>query len=277
MFLLKFWGIVLVLYILRCLFPSIAGQVEQDVKELANAPLQHVRHHHSNNPFADEDIPDSIKDASRRVDEYLRCPREELILFTPDGQHVRHPINDSLDYANIFSDGQDVHIATAALIGQPECEDREEAMTHSERYVYVGASPYYDIENLTHSVPYLIPRAAILLEEIGHAFLDSLAAKDIPAHKLVVTSVLRTNADVKRLQRRNRNAVEQSCHLFGTTFDIAYNGFHSLNDDPTKRGPVENTSRLRAVLAEVLNDQRNIGTCYVKYESHEHCFHITCR
>lgn len=275
MFLLKFWGLVAVLYILKCIFPGIAGQVENDVKELVNTPLQHI--HHSKTPFEDDEIPDSIKDASRRVDEYLQCPREALFLTTANGQPVCHTVNDSLDYALIFNDGQDVQIATAALIGQPECEDRSDAAAHSDRYVFIGASPYYDLENLTHSVPYLIPRAAILLEEIGHAFIDSLAAKNIAPHKLVVTSVLRTKADIKQLQRRNRNAVEQSCHRFGTTFDIAYNGYHSLNEDPTKRDPVENVKRLRAVLAEVLNDQRNIGTCYVKYETREHCFHITCR
>ena len=30
-------------------------------------------------------------------------------------------------------------------------------------------------------------------------------------------------------------------------------------------------------LAEVLDDQRKMGTCYVKYEVHQSCFHITAR
>ena len=33
----------------------------------------------------------------------------------------------------------------------------------------------------------------------------------------------------------------------------------------------------KSILAEVLEDQRLMGTCYVKYERHQSCFHITAR
>ena len=35
--------------------------------------------------------------------------------------------------------------------------------------------------------------------------------------------------------------------------------------------------RLKQILSEVLNDQRHLGRCYVKYEVKQGCFHITVR
>ena len=122
-----------------------------------------------------------------------------------------------------------------------------------------------------------MPRAATLLEEISRSFLDSLTTKGIPFHKLIVTSVLRTEEDVQRLRRHNGNASENSCHRFGTTFDISYNHYFRVQD-PALPPQVETWAvTLKSILAEVLNDQRKRGTCYVKYEVHQSCFHITAR
>ena len=76
----------------------------------------------------------------------------------------------------------------------------------------------------------MVPRAAILLEDIGRAFYDSLSVKGVPLHKIIVTSVLRTQEDVMRLRRFNGNATENSCHLYGTTLDICYNRYKTVED-----------------------------------------------
>ena len=88
--------------------------------------------------------------------------------------------------------------------------------------------------------------------------------------QLIVTSVLRTMEDVARLRRRNGNATEQSCHLYGTTFDICYNRYQ-----PIER-PVRNDT-LKWVLSEVLRDMRQQERCYIKYEVKQGCFHMTVR
>ena len=41
-----------------------------------------------------------------------------------------------------------------------------------------------------------IPRAAVLLQDIGHNFFDSLQCKGVPLHKIIVTSVLRTKEEI---------------------------------------------------------------------------------
>ena len=141
--------------------------------------------------------------------------------------------------------------------------------------VYMGSNPYYHVDKLNSSIPYLVPRAAVLLQDIGRAYFDSLQVKGIPLHKLIVTSVLRTRDDVAKLRNRNGNATENSCHLYGTTFDMCYNRYKTVEDpDGPARRMVRNDT-LKWVLSEVLRDFREQGRCYVKYEVKQGCFHMT--
>lgn len=190
----------------------------------------------------------------------------------------KHPIRGVYSYRECFPDVQDVQIVAARAHGVTPVASRADAEKRKSELLYIGANPYYEIDpRMNRSIPYLVPRASHLLEHISRRFLDSLAVKQIPLHKLIVTSVLRTEEDVARLQRYNHNATEQSCHRFGTTFDISYNRFHTVSppDGPERRA-VRNDS-LKFVLSEVLRDARDEGRCYVKYEVKQGCFHITVR
>ena len=130
----------------------------------------------------------------------------------------------------------------------------------------------YYLDNLTHSLPYLVPEAHKLLTDIGTAFRDSLKARGGGDYRIKVTSVLRTPRLVKRLRRRNRNAVDTSAHLYGTTFDISYAKF--ICDSVTTPRTQEDMKNL---LGEVVFAMREQGRCYVKYEHKQACFHITAR
>jgi hypothetical protein len=101
----------------------------------------------------------------------------------------------------------------------------------------------------------------------------SVADKHLPAYSVIVTSVLRTDADVKSLSRTNINASKRSVHCYGTTVDITYTRFMKHDDE----GPSARDVDLKAVLTEVLRDMREQGRCYVKYEVKQACFHITAR
>lgn len=174
------------------------------------------------------------------------------------------------NYKKAFPDSQSVQIVAAEKWGVSPVQNREDAEKRMKELVYVGESPYYHVDRLSNSIPYLVPRAAVLLQDIGQAFYDSLYNKGIPFNQLIVTSVLRTMDDVAKLQRHNPNATERSCHLFGTTFDICYNRYHAVTQ------PVRDDS-LKYVLSEVLRDKRQEGRCYVKYEVKQGCFHMTVR
>ncbi len=189
-----------------------------------------------------------------------------------------HPIRSVPSYNLAFPDVQDVQILAARHWGVRPVRNRRQAEERKSELVFVGCNPFYDIDPaMRSSIPYLVPRASMLLHDIGRNFLDSLYVKGVPLHKIIVSSVLRTEDDVARLLQRNGNASEQSCHRFGTTFDIAYNRYTTVSPpDGAPRRAVQNDT-LKWVLSEVLRDLRQDGRCYIKHEIKQGCFHITVR
>jgi len=188
-----------------------------------------------------------------------------------------HRILSVPSYSAAFPDSNAVQLQEAVRWGVTPVKDRADAEARKKELVYVACSPYYYIDPLRQSIPYLVPRAAVLLQDIGQAFFDSLYIKGVPLHRLIVTSVLRTEEDVARLRRVNGNATENSCHLYGTTFDICYNRYKTVEPpEGPKRREVRNDT-LKYILSEVLRDMRQQGRCYIKYEVKQGCFHMTVR
>ena len=183
---------------------------------------------------------------------------------SPLTSHSRtyHPIRSVHSYQECFPDVQDVQIMAARRWGVRPVLNREQAEHRKSELVYVGSNPYYVMDRgMSHSIPYLVPRAALLLQDIGSNYLDSLAIKGVPLHRIIVTSVLRTEEDVARLLSRNGNASDQSCHRFGTTFDICYNRYNTVSPPGERRRAVTNDT-LKYVLSEVLRDLRQQQRCY---------------
>ena len=195
------------------------------------------------------------------------------------GPIENHPVRIwDVKFAKEFNDLNDVQLKVAQAIGVPSVKNREEAEKLKSRLVKLEATDTYVIDSLTHSIPYLIPSAKELLDDIGRIFQDSLSAKGLNPYKLVVTSVLRTEDDVKALRKRNTNASENSTHCYGTSFDLSYWRYVKI---PEFRGrPYEDVppEYLRATLSQVLKDIHDKGDrCFVKYEKKQNCFHITVR
>ena len=189
----------------------------------------------------------------------------------------KHRILSVSSYTAAFPDTNAVQLSAAQQWGVTPVKNREDAESRKRELVYVGSNPYYHVDPLYSSIPYLVPRAAVLLQDIGQAFFDSLYVKGVPLHKIIVTSVLRSQDDVAKLRRRNGNATENSCHLYGTTFDICYNRYKTVEDPdgPSRRQVRSDT--LKWVLSEVLRDMRENQRCYIKYEVKQGCFHMTVR
>ena len=198
-------------------------------------------------------------------------------LSTVNHKRTAHRIRSVASYAEAFPDTNGLQLTAANRWGVTPVINREDAEARKRELVYVGANPYFHVDPLYSSIPYLVPRAAVLLQDIGQAFFDSLYVKGVPLHKVIVTSVLRSQEDVVKLRRRNGNATENSCHLYGTTFDICYNRYKTVeNPDGPPRRVVRNDT-LKWVLSEVLRDMRESGRCYIKYEVKQGCFHMTVR
>ena len=195
---------------------------------------------------------------------------------TPVTPGHKHRIRSVASYTEAFPDTNAVQLVAARQWGVTPVKNREDAESRKRELVYIGSNPYYHVDPLYSSIPYLVPRAAVLLQDIGKAFFDSLYVKGVPLHQLIVTSVLRSQDDVVKLRRRNGNATENSCHLYGTTFDICYNRFKTVENPDGPRRQVQSDT-LKWVLSEVLRDMRQQERCYIKYEVKQGCFHMTVR
>lgn len=201
------------------------------------------------------------------------CKEKDMSMKMNNPRNIRGVIS----YKRSFGDLNDVQLATAKKIGIRPISTREEAEEMKDRLIEIAACERYGLDSLTHSIPYLIPQASALLDTIGVNFLDSLENKGLNPNKIIVTSVTRTKDDVKRLRRTNGNASLNSCHFYGTTFDVSWKCFEKV-EDPDGR-PMQDVSSdtLKLVLSEVLRDLRKADRCYVKYELKQGCFHITAR
>jgi len=179
------------------------------------------------------------------------------------------------NYNKTFNDLPDLHIEAATINGVGPLETRSDTALYMDKLVRIpGELEIYRVDKLTHSMPYLVPQAATLLSDICLNFRDSLISKNMPLYKPIVTSILRTNDDVKGLSRRNGNASDNSVHRYGTTFDIAWTRFDKVDASDTR---TLDDGRLKAVLGQVLHDLRERGRCYIKHERKQSCFHITVR
>lgn len=172
--------------------------------------------------------------------------------------------------AEVFNDSNKYQYAAGARIGIEPITCLAQAYYLRRPLVKIRTNRWYNVEPLTHSVPYLVPEAAQLLETIGRNFTDSLRKRNAPGHKIRVTSLLRTAQSIKKLRRVNKNATDSSTHQLGTTFDISYARFD--HDGNSRR---MSDAELKYILAEVLLDLRRQNKCMVKFERKSPCFHIT--
>lgn len=190
------------------------------------------------------------------------------------GKMVSYP-GRTFNYKVKFNDLQSRQHEVASRIGLPRPpKNREDAASMRKQLVEVKTNDNYIVDELTHSVPYLIPSAKRELDAIGEEWADILQRNNLPHYRFYVTSVLRTQEDIKYLQRSgNINSVTQSCHCYGTTFDLAYMRYEKVTRTPDYM----HEDNLKLVLGQVLLNHQRAGKIFVKYEAKQSCFHVTVR
>ncbi len=290
-FLLGFVVVVCVLALVRLISPgvaeprtsvadlSVADSLATDsVDQLAMAEEDKEEENKAANEIAEtsDDLAQEAAGTGSETDAAADSSNTPSIFFDKNGKEVKHRIFSVPHFGNTFPDQQDVQILAANKHGVNPVQNREEAEHSKGKLVYVGSNPFFYVDKLNNSIPYLVPRASVLLQDIGRAYFDSLQIKGIPLHKIIVTSILRTKDDVAKLRTRNGNATENSCHLYGTTFDVCYNRYKQIQTRLQPRRQVQNDT-LKWVLSEVLRDMRNRNRCLIKYEVKQGCFHITVK
>lgn len=177
------------------------------------------------------------------------------------------------DYERAFNDMQDKQKAAAEKNGlatfksRADVEAKYAKLKRDGKLVEISTNSKYIVRELTNSSPYVVPKLAKLLDDIGTAFQKRSQSKA----KFVVTSVLRTEEDIANLKKKNGNASSNSCHCNATTVDISYVRFGQDGDDE------QENYHLRLALAKTMYELRKEGRCYVKIERKQYCYHITVR
>lgn len=176
-------------------------------------------------------------------------------------------------YERKFNDLQDKQKAAAIANGlapfksRAEIEENYNKLRRSRKLVHIESNPKYIVRELTSSSPYVVPKVSDLLDDIAKSFQEKTQSKA----RFMVTSVLRTEEDVKKLRKTNVNASTNSCHCNATTIDISYVRFEEDKLRP------RDSYQLRLALAQTLHELREAGRCYVKIERKQYCYHITVR
>jgi len=138
--------------------------------------------------------------------------------------------------------------------------------------ILIKPNTIYTIDTLKYSYPYLTPKAKRLLTEIGRRFQLKIKNTNLSGTRIIVTSALRTINKIKQLKRGNKNAVINSPHLHGTTFDITYKKYNHQNE--VTLAEIEGLSE---ILSKTLFELRLRKKCWVTFESFQCCFHIVSR
>jgi hypothetical protein len=174
-----------------------------------------------------------------------------------------------------------VHLRYARMYGispiasQKVFEQKVKILIGENKLVKISDSKYYTINKLSHSHPYLVPRAKKMLDLIGERFRKKLQENNLDEYQYRITSLLRTQESQRMLSFSNVNAASKSAHLYGTTFDITYRNLSKRSLLGVKK-TVHDGTAIR-LLSEVIRELQQERRLLVITERKEACFHITIR
>ena len=200
------------------------------------------------------------------------CKKKDMSMKMNDPHNIKGVVS----YQRDFPDDNDTQLAAAKAIGVKPFPNAEQAAS-IKQFQLLESNDHFLLADLTHSVPYVVPQTAKLIDELGANFLDSLANKGLNPYRIVITSLTRSQEQQKQLSKSNINATLNSTHCYGTTFDISWKRFEQVADKDGRPMQEVGTDTLKMVLSEVLRDARLAKRCYIKYERKQGCFHITTR
>jgi hypothetical protein len=179
------------------------------------------------------------------------------------------------DFSRKLNDRIVDYSAEAKRKGIMVCKDDSELKKRISdgRLVKIRSRKKYVVGVMAYSSPYMTPDSKKLLDEIARRFSEKTSQKGLYGARFIVTSMTRKTESVKKLRKFNRNASENSPHLYGNAFDISYKRF------VVRKWILTNCDQkyMKEALAEVIWQIRQEKKCWATYEKGQSCFHVVAR
>jgi len=167
------------------------------------------------------------------------------------------------DCETLFGDGIEEHKKAYQNEGIIEQESDERLLNLEHRGILkkIECNEFYIVRNLKHSKPILLPKAVLFLNSLSELYHQKCQYSKKQYVPFEITSATRSIKSIKELQEFNPNAIENSAHLHGKTFDVSYAAFTG--------------NKVQLILfISSLSELKNQNKCFVKYERNG-CLHIT--
>ena len=91
------------------------------------------------------------------------CAKKDMSMKMNEPRNIRGVVS----YKRSFGDVNAVQLAVAKKIGIRPIASREEAEEMTERLVEISPCDWYDMDSLTHTLPYLIRKARAMRDPPG--------------------------------------------------------------------------------------------------------------
>jgi hypothetical protein len=145
---------------------------------------------------------------------------------------------------------------------KPQNSDNDlDKLSKSGKLKKIETTELFIVTKAQYSRPYILPNGHRFIHDLSNNYYKKCKTNSIKYIPFTISSVTRSHESVNKLMKNNGNAIRNSAHLRGKTFDISYRAFNN------------NVKQTKAFI-EVLNELKKQKRCYVKFERNG-CLHIT--
>jgi uncharacterized protein YcbK (DUF882 family) len=193
------------------------------------------------------------------------------------------------------------HIEVASKTGSTQIKSKEEIAELVKKGELVNIDAETDDLYFFYNVPkefrFLRKFSYDGIKLINDTFMSNMAMyiPEIDPNlkvKIAISSALRPAEYQNNLRNKNQNAVFESTHSYGISFDIFYDEYYvSLVSPPGAKKQDENLEKMKrqlgltlgaalrrqfhSVLSKTLIDLQQQGKLYAIWESNQRCYHVT--
>jgi hypothetical protein len=163
----------------------------------------------------------------------------------------------------LFTDNVETHANAYLFDGiKPQNEDADlDNLTKSGELIKLETDSLFIVRKTRFSRPYILPKGFSFIQELSTQYYKKCISDSIKYVPFTISSLTRSIESIDELMDNNSNAIKNSAHLRGKTFDISYRAFN------------DNQKQTEAFIG-VLEELRVQNRCFVKFERNG-CLHIT--